>query len=148
MTKGAVNAERKQRGKPFAPGVSGNPSGKPLGARHKATVAVESLMEGDAQALARKAVELALGGDTVALRLCLERIAPVRKGRPLVLRLPTVKTSADIVKALSAVVGHVAAGDLTIEEAAGVAALLEAKRKAIEMVEIEARVAKLEQRGL
>ncbi len=50
--------------------------GKPKGARHRATLAALELLDGEAEALTRKAVELALEGDTTALRLCLERMAP------------------------------------------------------------------------
>jgi len=58
--------------------AKGNP-GRPKGARHKASQAIEQLLEGEAKALTRKAIDLALDGDTTALRLCLERIAPARK---------------------------------------------------------------------
>src|SRR3954454_15254310 len=58
-------------------GRSGNPSGKPKGARPQTTLAIEKLLEGEAEEIGRKAVELAKSGDTIALRLCLERIAPV-----------------------------------------------------------------------
>jgi hypothetical protein len=68
-----------QAGGRFRPGQSGNPKGKPKGARHKATLAAQALLEGEAQAIARKAVELAKAGDTVALRLCLERVVPSLK---------------------------------------------------------------------
>jgi hypothetical protein len=54
-------------------GQSGNPSGKPRGIRHQATPAAERLLGGEAEQLTRKCVEMALGGDTVALRLCLEQ---------------------------------------------------------------------------
>jgi hypothetical protein len=74
------------RGRPFAPG---NP-GKPKGARHRTTLAAEALLDGEAEALARKAVELALAGDTLALRLCLDRILPPRRDRPIAFRLPPV----------------------------------------------------------
>jgi len=66
----------------FKPGQSGNPRGKPKGARHKATLAALELLDGEAEALTRKAVDLALEGDTTALRLCLERIAPPARMRP------------------------------------------------------------------
>lgn len=72
------NTGQKQAGQ-FQKGVSGNPAGKPKGARHKATLAAMALLEGESEALTRKAVELALEGDTTALRLCLERIAPALK---------------------------------------------------------------------
>ena len=81
------NTGRIQGGQ-FPRGKSGNPSGKPKGARHRTTLAVEKLLEGEAEQIGRKAVELAKSGDTVALRLCLERIAPVRKGRPIAIALP------------------------------------------------------------
>jgi hypothetical protein len=80
----AAKTAGKQRGKPSEPG---NPSGRPEGSRHATTLAVEKLLEGEAEEIGWKAVELAKSGDTVALRLCLERIAPVRKGRPITLSL-------------------------------------------------------------
>src|SRR5215203_5958726 len=69
----------------------GNP-GRPPGARNKATLAALALLEGEAEALTRRCVELALAGDTTALRLCLERLLP--KGRPVRLQLP-MRTLAD-----------------------------------------------------
>ena len=67
----------------FRKGQSGNPNGRPIGARNKATEAAELLLDGEAEALTRKAVELALEGESSALRLCLERIIPPRRGRPV-----------------------------------------------------------------
>jgi Family of unknown function (DUF5681) len=69
----AENTAKKQRGRPFKAGRSGNPEGRPRGSRNKATMAVEALLDGEANAIARKAVERALEGDMAALRLCLER---------------------------------------------------------------------------
>ena len=67
--------------KPFQKGQSGNPKGRPKGARNKATLAMETLLNGEAATLTRKTVEMALAGDTTALRLCLDRIMPPRKDR-------------------------------------------------------------------
>ncbi len=75
----------------FKKGQSGNPAGKPIGARHKTTLAVQALLDGEAESLTRKAVELALAGDITALRLCLERIAPARKDYPVVIDIDIVK---------------------------------------------------------
>ena len=74
-------------------GESGNPSGKPLGSRHKVTLAVEKLLDGEGEELTRKAIELALEGDLTALKLCLERICPPRKSRPINIELPNSKTA-------------------------------------------------------
>src|SRR5207248_1837063 len=73
----------KQRGRPFRRGESGNSAGRPVGARHKATVAAETLLDGEAEGLTRKVLEMALAGDNVAMRLCLERILPPRRERPV-----------------------------------------------------------------
>lgn len=82
------NTGRKQDGT-FRKGVSGNPAGKPRGARHKSTQAAQNLLEGESQALTRKAVELALEGDVTALRLCLERIVPALKSVSPEIEIPS-----------------------------------------------------------
>src|SRR3954469_16604258 len=71
----------------FQKGQSGNPSGKPKGTRHRVTMAAETLMEGEAEAITRKAIELAKEGDSPALRLCMDRIYPPRRDRPVRFRL-------------------------------------------------------------
>src|SRR3954453_10141599 len=92
----------------FKPGRSGNPRGRPQGSRHRTTLAIDALLDGDAEKLTRKAVEMARAGDTVALRLCLDRLAPVRKDRPVTFALPTIETTADLPKASAALLEAVA----------------------------------------
>jgi hypothetical protein len=77
----AGEQQDRDRGR-FRPGVSGNPRGRPPGSRNHATLAAAALLEGEAEAITRKAVELALAGDPVALRLCMERILPPLRERP------------------------------------------------------------------
>src|SRR5918993_3314619 len=86
------------RGRPF---TAGN-SGRPKGARNRATLAAEALLDGEADALTRKAVEMALAGDPTALRLCLDRLLPPRKDRPVSFALAELKTAADAVEATAA----------------------------------------------
>ena len=76
----ADNTAEIQRGRPFEKGVSGNPTGRPRGSRNATTLALEALLDGQANALTQKAIDLALGGDMAALRLCLDAILPPRKG--------------------------------------------------------------------
>jgi len=121
----------------------GNP-GKPKGTRHKATQAALALLDGEAEALTRQAVTLALGGDTTALRLCLERIAPPRRDAPVTFDLPPMETARDAAKAAGAVLGAVADGDLTPTEGAHIMALVETYRRTLETTELEARLAALE----
>lgn len=140
----AEKSAGKQRGKPFPKGTSGSPAGKPKGARSRSTILAEKLMETDAEDVVRAVITAAKAGDMTAARLVLDRIAPARKGRAVRFTLPPVETPSDVVTALGAVVRAVAAGELTTDEAAAVAALLEAKRKALETVEMERRLAALE----
>jgi len=122
---------------------TGNP-GKPKGTRHKATQAALALLDGEAEALTRQAVTMALGGDTTALRLCLERIAPPRRDAPVTFDLPPMETARDAAKAAGAVLGAVAHGDLTPTEGAHIMALVETYRRTLETTELEARLAALE----
>jgi hypothetical protein len=123
--------------------AAGNP-GKPRGTRHKATQAALALLDGEAEALTRQAVAMALGGDGVALRLCLERIAPPRRDAPVQFDLPRMETARDAVKAAGAVLEAVALGDLTPTEGAHLMGLVETYRRTLETTELEARVAALE----
>lgn len=123
--------------------TEGNP-GRPQGARHKATRAALALLDGEAEALTRKAVELALDGDGAALRLCLERIAPPRRDAPVTFDLPRMETARDAATAAGAVLEAVALGELTPTEGAHIMGLVETFRRTLETSELEARVAALE----
>ena len=130
----------------FSPGQSGNPSGRPRGARHKATLAAEALLDGEAAKLTRKAVDMALAGDSVALRLCLDRILPARRGRMIRIRLPRVGAPADLAEAVASVVAECAAGRITTEEAVAVGELLALQGKVLELTDLAQRVEALERR--
>ena len=142
MTKPAGNNAPSTRGRPFA---SGNP-GRPKGARHRITRVAEALLDGETEALTRKAIELALAGDGMALRLCLERILPPRKERPVEIELPPLAGSEDAVAASAALLAAVAAGAIAPGEAREVGRLLELHLKAVELHEFDARLAALEAR--
>jgi len=138
---------QKQKPHLFQPGQSGNPAGRPQGSRNKATLAMEALMDGQAETITQKAIDLALEGDTTALRLCLERILPPRKSRPVNITLPEVKTAEGVAEAQSVVVQAVADGELTPEEGSIITGNLEARRKAIETVDHESRISALESKS-
>ena len=111
--------------KGFLPGKSGNPKGRPKGSRNKATLAAATLLEGEAEEITRTCVALAKAGDMTAMRLCLERILPPQRSRPIELKLPKIETAADLSAAFALVLGAAAAGDLTLEEASTVTGILE-----------------------
>ncbi len=129
------------------PGQSGNLAGRPRGSRNKVTLAVEALLEGDAEALTQKAIEKALEGDMTALRLCLDRIAPAKKDTPVTFALPAMETAADAVTSSGAILKAVAAGEMTPSEGTAIAGLIETYRRALETQEIEARIAALERKN-
>lgn len=141
------NTGEKQADTRFKPGQSGNPAGRPKGALNATTRAVQALLDGDAEEIARKAIELAKAGDGPVLRAVLDRIAPARKDNAISLDLPPVETAADAKAASSAVLAAVAAGDITPGEGQSVMALLTAHRAIVETQELEARIAALEAKG-
>jgi hypothetical protein len=143
VTSAPENTGPKQGGR-FQKGRSGNPAGRPPGARNKTTLAMEALLDGEAEAIVRKAIEKAKGGDTTALRMCLERIVPVRRERPVGFSFPPIKTAADAVAATGSLVAAVSSGDITPSEAAELSKLIEGFVKSLEVTELAERIAKLE----
>jgi len=123
--------------------TTGN-AGRPKGARNRATQAVLALLEGEGEALTRKAIEMALAGDGVALRLCLDRIAPPRKDNAVQFSMPRMTTAHDAAQAAGAILEAVADGELTPAEAAQVMGLVDSYSRTLEVTELEARVAALE----
>jgi hypothetical protein len=131
----------------FGKGQSGNPSGRPPGARNKATLTAELLLDGEAEALTRKALELALGGDAAALRLCFDRIIPPRRQRAVQLGLPQVTSAADLGATMAAITNAAARGAITPGEAAELARVVEIFVRAVETSDFERRLRALEAAG-
>jgi hypothetical protein len=145
----AVNSLQKQPargpGRPFEKGRSGNPAGRPRGARNKATLAAEALFDSEAEALSRKAVELALGGGSEgALRLCLDRIIAPRRERPIQLAVPPIRSASDIAAAMGAIVKAAAQGTITADEAFKLSHMVDTFVRAIETSDFDRRLQILE----
>ena len=116
-------------------------SGRPKGARNRKSLALEALLDSEAEALTRTAIEKAFDGDGLALRLCMERIAPAPKDRPVVFSMPNIKSAKDAAMAASAVLAAVSEGDLTPIEAGRVMSLIDSFRRTLELTDIENRLA-------
>jgi hypothetical protein len=138
-----VKTVKKQIGR-FQKGRSGNPNGRPKGSRNAATLACEALLDGQAEALTQKAIEMALAGDPVALRLCLDRIYPQRKDRPVTFTLPPITCARDAPEIISAIAAAVTSGDITPSEASEIAKLIDTYVKAFQTAELDERVARVE----
>jgi hypothetical protein len=130
----------------FPKGASGNPSGRPPGSRNNATLLMESLLQGQAEQLTQKAIELALGGDITALRLCLERLIPPRKDRPVHLPLPPVENEQQISLAMAMVSAAIAEGEITPMEGEVVANVLAVHKTILGTGDLERRLDDLEER--
>jgi hypothetical protein len=127
----------------FQKGQSGNPAGKPKGARHKTTLAVQALLDGEAENITRKAIEAAMAGDITAIRLVLERILPARKDSPITLELPAISNSSNVVELMQAVLDAVSNGEITPLEANALAGVVEQWRKTYETLEVKAKLDEL-----
>ena len=117
------------------PGQSGNPAGRRQGARNKATLAAATLLDGEALGLTRRAVEAALAGDMLAMKLCLERVLPRCHDRPVTFSLPSLAavgngeidepSPQNVSRAMNAVTTALACGEITPGEAATIAGVYE-----------------------
>jgi hypothetical protein len=120
-------------------GKSGNPAGRPLGSRNKSTLLLGALLGNEAEPLTRKMIQAGLKGDPMALRFCLERLLPRRRGRPIQLPLRDL-SPASALKLILATVGE---GEITPEEGEIVANIV-GKQMSIEAEDMLRRISKLE----
>ena len=142
----AEKTAKKQRGRPFEAGQSGNPNGRPKGSRNRVTQALEILIHGQAEALGAKALELALNGEVSMLRALLGTLVPSRRDRTVEFELPQIETAGDARRASSAVLMACAAGELSPSEAREIMELILSHVRAIEVAELEDRIAALEKK--
>lgn len=136
------NNGRQTNGK-FAPGNRLSNGRKP-GSRNRTTLAALNLLDGEAERLSRRAVDLALAGDVSALKLCLDKVAPPRRDRPIEIEMGRIESVSDACSAISNLIEAVAAGELAPSEADAVAALIERRAKLAELSDIEQRLSALE----
>jgi len=126
-------------GRPF---VNGNPGRKP-GSRNRATAVAAALLEGEAEELVRKAVEIAKAGDVPMHKFLLSRFLP--RERLIKFELPTMESADDAVEALGSVLRAVSQGEITPSEGAAVAALISSYSQAIDHADVVKRLDALEQ---
>ncbi len=130
----------------FEKGQSGNPKGRPKGARNRLATAVDELMQADATKIVEVALDKAKSGDAAFVRMVLDRIIPPVKDRPVTFDLPGIDSAQDAAVAAGAVLRAVADGDLTPIEAAEVSKIVSTYVTALEASDLEQRIAKLEAR--
>mgnify|MGYP001362088890 FL=1 len=119
-------------------------SGEPLGSRNKTTQAAQGLLEGEAEQLTRRAIDAALEGHPAALRLCMERILPIKKETPVSFAMPDMDQPTTAVQAAGALLAEVASGELTPNQGTQIMGLIESYQKIVEATELERRLSALE----
>ena len=132
---------RKPRGRPFEPG---NP-GRPPGSKNKITQMVEQLVEGQAEQLVQKVLDLAQAGDVACLRMIFDRLWPPRKGQPVNVVMPPINTSQDVFPAIASIWTAIREGRLTPDEASALSIVIDRSIQAIELHDIAKRIAALEE---
>lgn len=128
----------------FKPGKSGNPNGRPKGARHKTTLAIEKLLDNEGEEITRTAIEKAKAGDMTAIRICLDRIAPPRKDRHIEFTLPKMEKARDAVDAGAAIIEAVSIGEMTPSEASELMRVVECYARTLQVSDFETRLERLE----
>jgi hypothetical protein len=131
------------RGRPFAPGQSGNPAGRPRGSRNRATLAAQIWLDESVGEIASKAREMALSGDRSMITLLLTPV--LRQERPITFELPELRTAADVENLMTMLLEQVAGGEITLDDAGRVRALAETRLKTLEAYDFERRLQILEQ---
>jgi hypothetical protein len=138
--KTAQQQGKKLRGRPFPKGKSGNPAGRPKGALNRSSRIAAALLDGEAEKLARKAVELALAGDPVALKLCLERLIPQARENSINLEIPVLKSPSDLPAAINKILAAIGGGEITPGEGRSLVDLFSGRRAASEFADVGKRL--------
>ena len=147
MNSKTAKTDKKEKSHLFKRGQSGNPRGRPQGSRNRVTIAAQALLDGQAEKITQKAIDKALEGDGMALRLCFERLLPVRKDHPISLQLKKLEKLEDASLALGTITKAVAQGEITPLEGQSMANIIEAHRRAIETMDLERRLTELEEKA-
>lgn len=140
---------RKEQAKPeggkFKPGMSGNPSGRPVGSKSIASRLVNDMIAERAEEIANVLIANAIAGDSACLKLAVERLAPAPKDNKINIALPTIENTGDLNKAISQVIGKVANGEITPLEGQTLVKMFEVWKSAFNLEEVVQRINKLEE---
>jgi hypothetical protein len=109
---------------------------------------LDALLDGDAETILRKTIELAKGGDGPALKACLDRLLPVTRDRCVSFNVPRIAKVEDLPKASAALIAAVADGEITPSEASDVAKLVDIHVRALEATIQNQRLEELEDKRL
>ena len=130
----------------FQRGESGNPAGRPRGARNKRTLAAESMFDRDGPEIIAQLIKLAKEGDIAAIRLCVDRICPRPRDRPVSFELPQVSTAADATAAMGVIIQAIGDGELSAQEAADLSKVVAGLSQTIMSADLQQRLREVEEK--
>lgn len=130
----------------FKKGQSGNPKGKPRGAKHKASLMAEMLFENGIEVVCEQVLSQAKEGNMQAAKIILDRLLPPRKDRPIFFELPLINSANDAVQAGKLICHAVGKGEITPLEAESLSKIIEIQMKNIELSEFQNRLEAVENR--
>ena len=125
----------------FKPGESGNPQGKPKGAKDKRT-GLRALLEPHARELVQKVVSMALEGDTTALRICIDRLIAPIKGLDMPITIGPLEGS--MVDQGKSILAALSDARISPDQAATLMQTIAAQARIIEVDDLEKRISNLE----
>lgn len=131
----------------FKKGQSGNPNGKPKGAKNKSTLAAEALLEGSLERICRRIEEEAINGNMQAAKMVLERFLPQRKDRLIRLDLPEIRNIGDILVASNAIISAICRGEISPSEGETLSRTIAAHVQNLEAHDFEKRLQAVESRA-
>ena len=138
------NTGKIQENSKFKRGQSGNPKGKPKGARNKSTLAAEKLLEGSLDRICKRIEEEALNGNMLAAKMILDRFLPVRKDRSIKIDFPQINSLEDVLNAIGSIVNAVGSGEISPSEGESLSRTLDMYSKAFETHQLEFRLHEIE----
>jgi hypothetical protein len=117
--------------------------GRTNGSRNNATLAMENLLAGSANKVAKKAIAAAEAGEPWAIQLVVRSIIPPAHSSPVKIALPEVRDAADVPGALRAIIAAASEGRLTPQEALDYAALYDRLKGAFETAQLYDQIERL-----
>ena len=132
--------------KGFAPGVSGNPNGRPIGSKNKTAQFAKGLLEEAAEDIIRILIDMAKGGNLRAIKLCLDRIYPQPRPTPDGFEMPPISSASDLQGAFACLTEALAKGDVDIDTANSLNKLLQFRVNVFVVSEMVDKLIKLEER--
>jgi len=133
-----------KRGRPFQLGNKLG-RGRPPGSRNKKTVLIEELLSDNSEPLLRKALQLALKGNTQMLRLLLDPFLRRPKDAPVTIGPLPMGTPEELLQAQAKVMQELGSGQLTLDQVEHIFGLIENARKLLETQNLDQRVRAIEQ---